>query len=237
MLVPRRPDIVEVIDLDERRAGATDDRDRRASRARCATSPTATSSTSRRSAMWCRNCTCTSSRGSATTPHGRSRCGAWRRRAPTSARKLAQLRAQPLRKKIWLDVDVGRRDRVALDHGRRCPMRGSRALAGVPCMPPRPDLGPKPLLGYTASILARVAERRSDAALPRRLRGRRRAPAFAIGGELVVMQERRANGADPLFRPDEARALAPTGRNRVPRPCRRGRPLRHRARSRSHRRR
>ena len=32
------------------------------------------------------------------------------------------------------------------------------------CMSPRPDLGPKPLLGYTASILARVAERRSDAA-------------------------------------------------------------------------
>jgi len=27
---------------------------------------------------------------------------------------------------------------------------------------PRYDLGPKPQLGYTASILARVAERRSD---------------------------------------------------------------------------
>ena len=31
-------------------------------------------------------------------------------------------------------------------------------------MSPRPDLGPKPLLGYTANHLARVAERRGDAA-------------------------------------------------------------------------
>src|SRR6476659_7053724 len=76
-------------------------------------------------------------------------------------------------------------------------------------MPPRPDLGPKPLLGYTASILARVAERRSDAAFLAACEADERAATFAIGGELVVLKKGR-NGADPLFRPDEARALAPT---------------------------
>jgi len=72
-----------------------------------------------------------------------------------------------------------------------------------------PDLGPKPLLGYTASILARVAERRSDTAFLAACEADKRAGTFAIGGELVVMKKGR-NGADPLFRPDEARALAPT---------------------------
>ena len=76
-------------------------------------------------------------------------------------------------------------------------------------MPPRPDLGPKPLLGYTESILARVAERRTDAAFLAACEADQRAGTFAIGGELVVLKKRR-DGADPLFRPDEARALAPT---------------------------
>jgi NAD+ diphosphatase len=76
-------------------------------------------------------------------------------------------------------------------------------------MPSRYDLGPKPLLGYTASILARVAERRSDAAFLAACEADARAGTFAIGGELVVMKKG-ANGADPLFRPDEARNLAPT---------------------------
>jgi NAD+ diphosphatase len=76
-------------------------------------------------------------------------------------------------------------------------------------MPPRPDLGPKPLLGYTASILARVAERRTDMAFLAACEADQRAGTFAIGGELVVLKKGR-NGADPLFRPDEARALAPT---------------------------
>ena len=71
------------------------------------------------------------------------------------------------------------------------------------------DLGPKPLLGYTASILARVAERRSDAAFLAACEADKRAATFAIGGELVVMKKGR-NGADPLFRPDEARDLAPS---------------------------
>jgi NAD+ diphosphatase len=76
-------------------------------------------------------------------------------------------------------------------------------------MSPRPDLGPKPLLGYTASILERVAERRTDEAFLAACAADARCGMFAIGGELVVMKKAR-NGADPLFRPDEARALAPT---------------------------
>ena len=75
-------------------------------------------------------------------------------------------------------------------------------------MPPRPDLGPKPLLGYTASILARVAERRTDEAFLAACAADAKAGTFAIGGELVVMR-RTSNGLDPLFRADEARALAP----------------------------
>ena len=73
-----------------------------------------------------------------------------------------------------------------------------------------PDLGPKPLLGYTASSLARVAERRSDEVFLTACEADPRTGTFAIGGELVVMK-RSSNGADPLFRPDEARALAPVG--------------------------
>ena len=101
-------------------------------------------------------------------------------------------------------------------------------------MQSRPDLGPKPLLGYTASILARVAERRGDKAFLAACAAEGRACAFAIGGELVVMRKT-ANGPDPLFRAEEARALAPHRRDGVSRSCRRGRPLRHRARSRGHR--
>jgi NAD+ diphosphatase len=73
---------------------------------------------------------------------------------------------------------------------------------------PRYDLGPKPQLGYTASILARVAERRSDEAFLA-AHAADGANTFAIGGELVVMRKT-ANGPDPLFRAEDARALAPS---------------------------
>jgi NAD+ diphosphatase len=72
----------------------------------------------------------------------------------------------------------------------------------------RPDLGPKPRLGYTASNLARVAERRTDETFLSACAADPRAGAFAIGGELVVMRKT-ANGPDPLFRAEDARALAP----------------------------
>jgi NAD+ diphosphatase len=75
-------------------------------------------------------------------------------------------------------------------------------------MPSRPDLGPKPQLGYTASILARAAEHRNDSAFLAACEADARAGTYAIGGELVVMKNT-ANGADPLFSLDDARALAP----------------------------
>lgn len=74
-------------------------------------------------------------------------------------------------------------------------------------MPPRPDLGPKPLLGYIASKLDRAADRRGDAALLRALECDAQARAYAVGGELIVLK-RGENGLDPLFSPAEARALA-----------------------------
>jgi NAD+ diphosphatase len=75
-------------------------------------------------------------------------------------------------------------------------------------MSQRFDLGPKPRLGYTASILSRVAERRSDEPFLAACAADGSANTFAIGGELVVMRKT-ANGPDPLFRAAEAQALAP----------------------------
>jgi NAD+ diphosphatase len=76
-------------------------------------------------------------------------------------------------------------------------------------MPSRFDLGPKPRLGYTASILSRVAERRDDQSFLAACAADGRANTFAIGGELVVMRKG-ANGPDPLFHPAEVQSLAPT---------------------------
>jgi NAD+ diphosphatase len=70
------------------------------------------------------------------------------------------------------------------------------------------DLGPRAHLGYTASELERVAERRTDAAFLADLESRLDAGAYAIGGEMVVMR-RGAGGLDPLFAPADARSLAP----------------------------
>jgi NAD+ diphosphatase len=76
-------------------------------------------------------------------------------------------------------------------------------------MSPRPDLGPKPRLGYTASAIERVAERRADAAALAALENDRRARAYAIGGELVVLNKA-AGVNDPLFTPAAARRLGRT---------------------------
>jgi NAD+ diphosphatase len=75
-------------------------------------------------------------------------------------------------------------------------------------MPPRPDLGPKPRLGYTQSRIERAAELRPNNAAMVRLAADRQAGAYVIGGDLIAMKK----GAplnDPLFTMDEARALAP----------------------------
>ncbi|HEY4820802.1 MAG TPA: NADH pyrophosphatase, partial [Xanthobacteraceae bacterium] len=71
-------------------------------------------------------------------------------------------------------------------------------------MSPRPDLGPKPQLGYTASLLERAAERRPEAAA---LAADHRAGAYVVGGELVIARKREGGG-EPLFSLGDARALA-----------------------------
>jgi NAD+ diphosphatase len=75
-------------------------------------------------------------------------------------------------------------------------------------MSPRPDLGPKPHLGYTQSRIERAAERRPDEKAIAALAAQPSAGAYVIGGDLIVMKK----GAilnDPLFSMDEARALGP----------------------------
>ena len=73
-------------------------------------------------------------------------------------------------------------------------------------MSPRPDLGPRPRLGYAASPVDRAAERRSDADAMRALESDGRARAYMIGGELIVL--RKADGTlDPLVSWAEACAF------------------------------
>jgi NAD+ diphosphatase len=75
-------------------------------------------------------------------------------------------------------------------------------------MSPPFDLGPRPHLGYTQSKIDRVAERRLDKDW---LAGRiadDSTRAFVIGGELIVLKAGNSVN-DPLFTPEQARALAP----------------------------
>jgi NAD+ diphosphatase len=76
-------------------------------------------------------------------------------------------------------------------------------------MSPRPDLGPKPRLGYTESRLDRAAERRNDEAYLRALENDPHTAAYLMGGELIVLK-RRDEVHDPVFTPGEARALGTT---------------------------
>jgi NAD+ diphosphatase len=76
-------------------------------------------------------------------------------------------------------------------------------------MSPRPDLGPKPRLGYAASSIERAAERRADAAALAALENDARARAYVVAGELVVLNKATAV-ADPLFTLEDARALGRT---------------------------
>ena len=74
-------------------------------------------------------------------------------------------------------------------------------------MSPRPDLGPKSLLGYTANPLDRAAERRTDETFLAAAEADGSARAYVVGGELVALKKN-SNGLDPLFTPHEARVLA-----------------------------
>ena len=76
-------------------------------------------------------------------------------------------------------------------------------------MSPRPDLGPKPRLGYTQSRIERAAELRTDAAALGALETDARARSYVIGGELVVLKQA-APVNDPLFALPQAGALGRT---------------------------
>ena len=97
------------------------------------------------------------------------------------------------------------------------------------------DLGPKSHLGYTESVIERVAERRCDTAWLQAQAEDLRTQGYLIGHELIVLKK---GGAvhDPLFSPAEARSLADDHRDGFSRHRGRRLPvrLRHRAgRSRS----
>jgi NAD+ diphosphatase len=73
---------------------------------------------------------------------------------------------------------------------------------------PYPELGPRPRLGYTESLIDRAAERRLDSAwLDGRMSDAQTA-GYVIGGEMIVLK-RQGDGFDPAFTPAEARTLAP----------------------------
>lgn len=72
-------------------------------------------------------------------------------------------------------------------------------------MSPRPDLGPRPALGYTASRLDRAVLSRCDDAALKRYSEHAQAGGYVIGGELVVLKA--GEPCDPLFTPREVRAL------------------------------
>ena len=74
----------------------------------------------------------------------------------------------------------------------------------------RPDLGPKPALGYIASALDRAAERRTDPDVLAALEQGPDARAYAVAGELVALKKTAAE-LDPLFTLAEARALGAAG--------------------------
>jgi NAD+ diphosphatase len=75
-------------------------------------------------------------------------------------------------------------------------------------VPPRPDLGPPPYLGYTQSRIDRAAAQRGEAAALDKFVRDPRAGFYLIGGELVVMKAA-GEGFDPLFSAAQARAFAP----------------------------
>ena len=73
-------------------------------------------------------------------------------------------------------------------------------------MPAYPELGPRPRLGYTQSLIDRAAEAAYRHGLARPPEGSRTL-TYVIGGEMIVLKKR-GNDLDPAFAPDEARALA-----------------------------
>jgi len=77
-------------------------------------------------------------------------------------------------------------------------------------MSPRPDLGPKPHLGYTQSRIERAAELRGDDAAVAGLAAQTTAGAYVIGGDWIVLKKATPLN-EALFTFDEARALGASG--------------------------
>jgi len=75
-------------------------------------------------------------------------------------------------------------------------------------MSSRFDLGPKPHLGYTQSLIDRAAERRLDAQWLAARATDTSTRTYVIGGESIVLKKG-AGQHDPSFTMDEAAALAP----------------------------
>jgi NAD+ diphosphatase len=73
-------------------------------------------------------------------------------------------------------------------------------------MTSRPDLGPRPPLGFAGSRIERAAERRSDAAALAALERDPRSRFYLIAGDALALKKT-ANGHDPLFERAEARDL------------------------------
>jgi len=78
---------------------------------------------------------------------------------------------------------------------------------------PRPDLGPHPRLGYTASAIDRAAAVRHDDTALMKYWEQRNAGCYVIGGELVVLKDL-GEDSDPLFAPEAACALG-TAREKI----------------------
>ncbi|MGB7617185.1 MAG: NUDIX domain-containing protein, partial [Pseudolabrys sp.] len=75
-------------------------------------------------------------------------------------------------------------------------------------MSSRPNLGPKPRLGYSDSRIERAAELRADPAAIAALAHDPRAGAYVIGGEWIVMRKG-SPFHEPLFKLNDAQAISP----------------------------
>jgi NAD+ diphosphatase len=73
-------------------------------------------------------------------------------------------------------------------------------------MPPRPDLGLRPRLGYAGGRIDRAAERRSDPAALAALGRDPTSRSYLIGGDVVALKKT-LGGHDPLFETAEAQRL------------------------------
>ncbi len=74
-------------------------------------------------------------------------------------------------------------------------------------MSSRPNLGPKPVLGYTGNRLERAAELRPNGAAIEAMAAGAKAATYVVGGELIVTKKGAPN--DPLFTLAEAQSLGP----------------------------